>query len=141
MIANLMDNALNPTAAPGHLRTPGARSVLVIEDNIDAAESLVALLELLGHRAEWADLGAAGVARAEVLQPDLVLVDVGLPDIDGHEVARRLRAQAPTQRMRLVALTGYGTPDDRARALAAGFDDHLVKPIALAALEALLARA
>ena len=136
-----MDNNLNPTAATSPLQQPGAKSVLVIEDNMDAAESLVALLELLGHRAEWTDLGAAGVARAAALQPDLVLVDVGLPDIDGYEVARRLRAQAPAQPQRLVALTGYGTPEDRARALAAGFDDHLVKPIALAALEALLSRA
>jgi signal transduction histidine kinase len=118
----------------------GPRHVLVIEDNVDAGESLVALLGLLGHRAEWTDLGVTGVERAAALRPDLVLVDVGLPDIDGYEVARRLRAAPPTQGLRLVALTGYGTPEDRARALAAGFDDHLAKPIALAALEALLAR-
>jgi CheY-like chemotaxis protein len=98
------------------------------------------LLGLLGHRAEWTDLGVTGVERAAALRPDLVLVDVGLPDIDGYEVARRLRAAPPTQGLWLVALTGYGTPEDRARALAAGFDDHLAKPIALPALEALLAR-
>ncbi|MDR7299754.1 CheY-like chemotaxis protein [Pelomonas aquatica] len=136
-----MDTDLNPTPPAGPPQTPSARSVLVIEDNIDAAESLVVLLEMLGHHAEWADLGSAGVARAAALQPDLVLVDVGLPDIDGYEVARRLRAQASPRPQRLVALTGYGTPEDRARALAAGFDDHLVKPIALPALEALLSRA
>jgi signal transduction histidine kinase/CheY-like chemotaxis protein len=118
----------------------GARSVLIVEDNVDAGESLAALLELLGHRPEWTDLGVTGVERATALLPDLVLVDVGLPDIDGYEVARRLRSAPQTQGLRLVALTGYGTPEDRERALAAGFDDHLAKPIGLAELEALLAR-
>ena len=131
---------MNPTPAAGHAHKQGARSVLVIEDNADAAESLVALLELLGHRAEWTGLGAAGVARAAVLRPDLALVDLGLPDIDGHEVARQLRARLPDQPLQLVALTGYCTPEDRARALAAGFDDHVAKHIALDALEALLAQ-
>lgn len=130
-----------PAAAHGG---PGGhaarRSVLVVEDNADAGESLVALLDLLGHAAEWAGLGETGVARATALRPDLVLVDVGLPDIDGYEVARRLRAQPATQGLRLVALTGYGTPEDRERALAAGFDEHLAKPIGLPELEALLAR-
>lgn len=125
----------DPAAGPAT-----ARSVLVVEDNVDAGESMVALLELLGHRAEWTDLGERGVQRATTLLPDLVLVDVGLPDIDGYEVARRLRAQPATQALRLVALTGYGTPEDRQRALAAGFDDHLAKPIGLPELEALLAR-
>ena len=134
-----MENALNPTAATGPLQQPGRRSVLIIEDNVDAGESLVALLELLGHRAEWADLGVTGVARAGALQPDVVLVDVGLPDIDGYEVARQLRGAPQTQGLRLVALTGYSAPEDRARALVAGFDGHLAKPIGLADLEALLA--
>ena len=120
---------------------PGPRSVLIIEDHADAGESLAALLQLLGHRAEWTDLGMAGIERAAALRPDLVLVDLGLPDIDGHEVARRLRARPQTQDLRLVALTGYGAAEDRARALAAGFDDHLAKPIGLPELEALLARA
>lgn len=130
--------AVSAAGAPS-TGTNGARSVLVVEDNVDAGESLVALLELLGHRAEWTDLGERGVQRAAALLPDLVLVDVGLPDIDGYEVARRLRAQPATQALRLVALTGYGTPEDRQRALAAGFDDHLAKPIGLPELEALLA--
>ena len=69
-----------------------------------------------------------------------MLVDIGLPDIDGYEVAGRIRAQPQGRAMRLVALTGYGTPEDRSRALAAGFDDHLAKPIGMPELEALLAR-
>jgi signal transduction histidine kinase len=116
------------------------RRVLVVEDNVDAGESLVALLELLGHHAEWAGTGESGVQHAAVLQPDLVLVDVGLPDIDGYEVARRLRGHPTLRQVRLVALTGYGTPEDRQRALAAGFDDHVAKPIGLSQLEALLGR-
>jgi signal transduction histidine kinase len=135
--------AIQAPAAAATEASPGGggtrRRVLVVEDNVDAGESLVALLDLLGHQAEWTGLGEAGVARATALLPDLVLVDVGLPDIDGHEVARRLRAQPATQALRLVALTGYGTPEDRERALAAGFDDHLAKPIGLPELEALLA--
>jgi signal transduction histidine kinase/CheY-like chemotaxis protein len=127
-------------AAGGELQAPPrACTVLVIEDNADAAESLVMLLELLGHRPEWADRGGRGIERATALQPELVLVDVGLPDMDGYEVARRLRAQPETRSLRLVALTGYGTPEDRPRALAAGFDDHLPKPIGLPELETLLA--
>ncbi|MDR7333808.1 ATP-binding protein [Roseateles asaccharophilus] len=124
--------------APPPAGPAAQRLVLVVEDNADAGESLVALLELLGQRAEWVGTGEGGVQRATALQPDLVLVDVGLPDIDGHEVARRLRAQPATQALRLVALTGYGTPEDRQRALAAGFDDHLAKPIGLPELERLL---
>lgn len=112
--------------------------VLVIEDNIDAGESLVTLLNLMGHETDWVALGEPGVEKAVALQPDLVLVDIGLPDIDGYEVARRLRARPDTRGLRLVALTGYGTPEDRARALAAGFDRHLTKPIGGPELEALL---
>lgn len=132
-----------PPDTAGHAPPVGPapeRQVLVVEDNADAGESLVALLELLGQRAEWVGTGEGGVQRATALQPDLVLVDVGLPDIDGHEVARRLRAQPDTRALRLVALTGYGTPEDRQRALAAGFDDHLAKPIGLPELELLLSR-
>lgn len=136
---------LPAVAAPGEavaetrpdVAAPGA-TVLLVEDNADAAESLVALLELLGHQPTWVALGLDGVAQAEALQPDLVLVDIGLPDIDGYEVARRIRAQAGPRRVRLVALTGYGAPEDRARALAAGFDEHQTKPIGLPELEALL---
>lgn len=107
------------------------RHVLLIEDNADARETLRDLLELWGHRVTVAATGEAGLKQALAIQPELVLVDIGLPDIDGYEIARRLRAEsrAGTRRMCLVALTGYGQPEDRHRALAAGFDAHLVKPL------------
>jgi signal transduction histidine kinase len=136
-----MDAPAPAAAAAAPAASVRAGTVLVIEDNVDAGESLVALLELLGQRAEWVGLGQAGVERAAALQPDLVLVDIGLPDIDGFEVARRLRAGPHGRHLRLVALTGYGLPEDRERALAAGFDSHLAKPMSLPALEALLAGA
>lgn len=102
--------------------------VLVIEDHVDGRETLRSLLQLLGHQVEVADNGLQGVATALAWRPDIALVDIGLPGLDGFEVARRLRT-ALGHRVRLVAQTGYGQPGDRERALAAGFDAHLVKPI------------
>jgi CheY-like chemotaxis protein/anti-sigma regulatory factor (Ser/Thr protein kinase) len=130
-----------PAAAPA--RAPQAapafrHRILVIEDNHDARESLRRLLELSGHSVSGAADGAAGLAAALVEKPDVVLVDVGLPKMDGYEVARRIRATAGEWQPLLVALTGYGLPEDRSRALEAGFDAHLVKPADPAALEALL---
>jgi signal transduction histidine kinase/ActR/RegA family two-component response regulator len=108
----------------GKLEQP--HRVLIIEDNVDARQTLRALLETFGHEVHEAGDGEAGVATALALRPDVVLVDIGLPRLDGYEVARRLR-QAPA-RMRLVALTGYGRDDDVRRASEAGFDEHLLKP-------------
>lgn len=87
------------------------------------------LLELLGHRVSTAADGKSALERARAELPDLVLVDIGLPDIDGYEVARTLRADAATRGLRLVALTGYASPEHRDRSLAAGFDLHLAKPL------------
>jgi PAS domain S-box-containing protein len=106
------------------------RRVLVIEDNGDSREMLCEMVRLLGHQVYSAADGLTGVGLALELAPDLTLVDVGLPGIDGYEVASRLRADRSGQRLRLVALTGYGQPEDRDRARAAGFDAHVVKPIA-----------
>ena len=117
---------------------PRAR-VLVVEDNDDAREMLCQLLRLLGHEVHEAADGAAAVRLTPALKPDLVLVDVGLPGMDGYEVARQLRRTADGTPLRLIALTGYGQPEDRARALAAGFDRHLVKPIDPTAIDRLLA--
>jgi PAS domain S-box-containing protein len=108
---------------------PGAgRRVLVIEDNVDGAESLKEVLELDGHEVVVAHDGDAGLARARSFAPEVVLCDLGLPGIDGYEVARRLRADASTADVRLVALTGYALSEDRERARAAGFDHHVAKP-------------
>jgi CheY-like chemotaxis protein len=106
----------------------GVRHVLVIEDNADAREMLRIALELDGHRVETAADGVTGVETALRSTPDLVLVDIGLPELDGYAVARRLRA-ALGARVTLVALTGYGQTEDRRRASEAGFDAHLVKPV------------
>jgi PAS domain S-box-containing protein len=123
-------------AAPG--RTP--RVVLVIEDQLDAGQSLAEILELEGHRVGLARDGQSGVALARELRPDVVLCDIGLPDVDGYEVARTLRLEASLGHTCLVALSGYAQPDDRRRAREAGFDVHLAKPADLADLLAVIAR-
>ncbi|HYL04425.1 MAG TPA: response regulator, partial [Thermoanaerobaculia bacterium] len=112
--------------------------VLVIEDNADAAETLGDLLALFGHQAEIAHTGADGVDVARRRPPDVVLCDIGLPEMDGYAVARELRADPLTAPIRLVALTGYGREADRDRAAAAGFDLHLVKPVGPEVLKLLL---
>ena len=105
-----------------------SRRVLVIEDNEDSRDMLRQLLEHAGHEVHDAGDGLQGIDAALRLEPDVALIDVGLPEIDGYEVARRIRAESRRD-MLLVALTGYGLAEDRERALAAGFDLHLVKPI------------
>ncbi len=116
------------------------RRILIIEDDDDARDSLAELLRLDGHHVTVASTGAEGVTSASSSTPEFVLVDIGLPDIDGYEVARRLRSNPATSRMRLVAVTGYGTQEDRRSALAAGFDEHLAKPVALELLKAMLSK-
>ena len=108
-------------------RVPAA-AVLLIEDNCDARQSLRTLLEHEGHAVDEAADGATGLAHAEASEPDIVLIDIGLPNLDGYEVARRIRARRGARPI-LVAITGYGQADDRRRALEAGFDAHLTKPV------------
>ena len=122
--------------AAGHGTTP--RRILVVDDNHDAAESLALLLRAEGHEVRTAHDGATALDAVRAYQPEIVLLDIGLPKMDGYEVARRLRAQEGTRRALLVALTGYGQEEDRRRAAEAGFDAHLVKPADLGALHALL---
>jgi CheY-like chemotaxis protein len=133
-------------AAPKERRPASERArvplrMLVVEDNPDAAESLLMLLELKGHRVTTAPDGMAALAAMRAQRPDVLLVDIGLPGIDGYEVARRIRRDPQLGQPLLVALTGYGLDEDRQRALAAGFDQLLVKPVDLGLLEAVLARA
>ncbi|MFN7134382.1 MAG: ATP-binding protein, partial [Myxococcales bacterium] len=117
--------AARADAGPG----AGRRRVLVVDDNVPAATLLGRLLgKLGGHEVRLAHDGAAAVAEAESFRPDLILLDIGLPKMDGYEVARRLRGRPELDGALLVALTGYGTAEDRRRSLEAGFDDHLVKP-------------
>lgn len=114
------------------------RRIVVVEDNLDLREQLVALLRDSGHRVDAADDGPSGVDRIVAIQPDIALIDIGLPGIDGYEVARRVRSLIGPG-VSLVALTGYGQPDDRRRALDAGFDAHLTKPVKISVLEELVA--
>jgi two-component system CheB/CheR fusion protein len=120
---------------------PARRRVLVIEDNVDAAESLREALQFDGHTVEIARSGPDGLARSLTFWPDLILCDIGLPGIDGYEVARRLRAEKTVDSPYLVALTGYGLPEDLAKAKEAGFDEHVAKPASLERIEQLLASA
>ena len=112
--------------------------ILVVEDNDDAREMLRELGRLLGHEIHDVADGASGVEMAIRLRPDVTLIDIGLPGIDGYEVARRIRSEVGGRCLRLVALTGYGRAEDRERALAAGYDEHLVKPVDPARLAAVL---
>ncbi len=112
--------------------------VLVVEDNADARATLQMLLELEGHRVRTAETGAEALQRAAA-PLDVALIDIGLPDVDGYEVARRIRATGHGKSAYLVALTGYGQAEDRRRAEEAGFDTHLVKPVDPEALVSLLA--
>jgi two-component system, sensor histidine kinase len=103
--------------------------IVLIEDNEDSREMLRVSLEMAGHEVGIAADGPSGLDLIQQRAPDVVLVDVGLPGMDGHEVARRIRAMPEGRRMRVIALTGYGQQEDRRRSRESGFDAHLVKPI------------
>ncbi|MHB1561758.1 MAG: hybrid sensor histidine kinase/response regulator [Isosphaeraceae bacterium] len=118
-------------AVPEQAVVPAGASrlrVLVVEDNIDAAESLRRLLNLHGHEVSVAADGFQGVAEAKRCHPDCVVCDIGLPGMDGYAVASALRRDPETAGARLIAVTGYGRAEDRARALSSGFDEHITKP-------------
>jgi len=123
--------------AEGASRTQ--RRILVADDNNDALESLATLLQLSGHEVFTAANGAVALESAEQHRPEVALLDIGMPKLDGYEVARRIRAQPWGQRITLVALTGWGQDSDRRRSQEAGFDSHLVKPLDLDKLTELLA--
>jgi signal transduction histidine kinase/ActR/RegA family two-component response regulator len=121
-----------PSKAPRH-------RILVVDDNVDAATSLSLLLSLEGHEVRGAHDGLAALKAAEDFQPEVVLLDIGLPRMDGYQVARLLRERPEMETVLLVALTGYGQDEDRRRSQEAGFNAHLVKPVDLDALRAALA--
>jgi CheY-like chemotaxis protein len=120
------------TAAP-------KKRILVVDDHRDSAESLAMVLRLSGHDVRTARDGRQAIVEAEVYQPDLVLLDIGLPGLDGYEVARRLRATPLAGHFKLVALSGYTREEDRREAFSAGFDHYLIKPVDFDALQKLLA--
>ena len=105
-----------------------ALSIVLVEDNQDIRESMQELLTELGHEVHAASDGDAGAALILQLEPDVAIVDIGLPGIDGYEVAARVRHRLGHERLRMVAMTGYGDASDRRRTREAGFDTHLVKP-------------
>ncbi|MFZ2171435.1 MAG: ATP-binding protein, partial [Methylococcaceae bacterium] len=113
--------------------------ILVVDDYADAAESMAMLLKAEGHEVETADCGMKAIERAQAFRPQVVLLDIGLPDLDGYEVAKRLRALPETRDVTLIALTGYGQAEDRKRSQSAGFNHHLLKPVDFAKLSDLLA--
>jgi signal transduction histidine kinase/DNA-binding NarL/FixJ family response regulator len=125
---------------PPPQQTPGLH-VLVVEDNHDGRESLRDLLELWGHKVSEAASGPEGIEKAFSVRPDVALIDIGLPGLDGNEVARRIRSILGSETISLIAMTGYGQPEDRRRALQAGFDYYLVKPVDPAVLTHLLGEA
>jgi two-component system CheB/CheR fusion protein len=118
-----------------------ARRVLVVDDHVDGAQTLASLLEMDGHNVTVVHDGPTAIEVAPRLRPDVVLLDIGLPRMNGYEVARTLRGLSSTSQSTLIAITGYGQPEDVASALAAGFDRHLVKPVDPDALAALVAAA
>ena len=114
------------------------RRVLVVDDNPDAAESLEMLLRILGAEVRTALDGEAALQALAHHRPSVVLLDIGLPDMDGYELARRARQEPGGSGITLIALTGWGEEEDRRRSREAGIDHHLVKPVDFAALEQLL---
>ena len=117
---------------------PQCRRVLVVDDNRDSANSLALLLKVTGHEVQTAHTGPAALEGARGFQPEVVLLDIGLPGMNGYEVARELRKEPGLQGVVLVAMTGYGQEENRRRSCEAGFQAHLVKPLDPAVLKELL---
>ncbi len=128
-----------PQAEPEIAVLPGALRILVVDDNLDAAELLATTAQMMGHVARVAQDGPAGLRVAADFRPDVALLDIGLPVMDGYELAGHLRELPGLESIRLIAVTGYSQEADRAQAAAAGFERHLIKPIRLEQLQALLA--
>ncbi len=132
-----LQSSAPPALAPSEEPVPandGVLHILLIDDNHDAADSISMVLELLGHRVTTCYSGQQGLDALAAARPDLVFTDIGMPGMDGHEVCRRMRAMSEGAPLKIVALTGWGTLEDRAQSAQAGFDYHLVKPITTAKL-------
>jgi CheY-like chemotaxis protein len=115
-----------------------SRRILVADDNRDGAETMGMLLEIAGHEVRLADSGMSAIETAKDFEPHVVILDIGMPDIDGYEVARRIRRETWGASMLLIAVTGWGHAEDKRRALDAGFDHHMTKPVDPDALERLI---
>ena len=136
-----VDTPVAAGAAAGRVEPRTRKRVLVVEDHADARETLRMMLELSGHEVHEAEDGLQGLEVWRRTQPDVAFVDISMPGIDGFEFARRVRGDPNGLDVTLVALTGYGFPEDRERSRQAGFDHHLVKPVARKALDDILSAA
>lgn len=118
----------------GGLKEGGARRILIVDDNCDAAELLAELVRLSGHEVSVAFSGSSALREVDAFRPDVVLLDIGMPGMNGYEVAEALRARPEWSALRIIALTAWGDADARARTAACGFNLHLTKPAPLPAL-------
>ncbi|MBS1213513.1 MAG: chemotaxis protein methyltransferase CheR, partial [Proteobacteria bacterium] len=139
LLANASREVAPPPSSSAAASCP-RRRILVADDNVDVANSLALLLRTLGHDVRIANTGQEALAAVETYGPDFVLLDIGLPDMSGLEVARTLRSQYPSDRLSLIAVSGYGQEEDRRRAEQAGFDHYFLKPMDLKEIRRLLAR-
>jgi CheY-like chemotaxis protein len=133
------ETATERQAAAAHVQAVRPRRILVVDDSQDQADSLALLLRLRGHEVSIVNDGTKAVATAADFRPEVVLLDIGLPGMDGYEIARRIRRQGEGSSPLLIAITGYGQQEDRRRSAEAGFDHHLVKPPDPEALQRLIA--
>lgn len=118
--------------------SPNSRRVLIVDDNHDAAHTMALLIKLSGHETSTAHNGPEALTMLDAVNPEVALLDIGLPEMDGYELARRIRERVSD--VYLIAVSGYGQPEDRARAAEAGFDEHFVKPVDSTQLIASLSR-
>lgn len=125
---------MHPSNGPA---TAVSKRILVADDNRDAAETMGMLLDLSGHQVYLAHSGAEAFKLAERERPDIAVLDIGMPDLNGYQVAEKIRRETWGEHMKLIAVTGWGQAEDKRRALAAGFDHHLTKPVDPSQLEAL----
>jgi DNA-binding response OmpR family regulator len=139
MIADNPMADANSTTVAAVTTTPRRVRILVVDDNHDSALSLAMMLSIMGHETRTAHDGESAVETAESFLPEVVLLDIGLPKLNGYEVAQRIREQAWGTSMFLIAVTGWGQEEDRQRSSEVGLNVHMVKPVEPAALEKLLA--
>ena len=138
MLANNQMADVNIDTAPQVTTTPQLFRILVVDDNHDSALSLAMMLSIMGHETRTSHDGEAALTIAESFLPDVVLLDIGLPKLNGYEVAQRIRENAWGHSMFLIAVTGWGQEEDRQRSSEVGLNVHMVKPVEPAALERLL---
>jgi len=130
-----------PAAQPAKAPASAGKRILIVDDNLDACETLAMMLELLGQQTRQAHEGTGALKAAQEYRPELIFMDIGLPGLTGHEVAERMRGELGMKDTYIVALSGYGTEEDRRKSLFAGFDNHYVKPLDPSALPGILAEA